>query len=248
MLYHGDQPLPDAVSFMYSLQHIPHCFITNNPIRRPGEVAGFLQAKGFARPDEQQILTSGEATALYLAGQKTGFGFFAVGADGLHQCLLEHGREDHEHADFVVIGEGAGLDYQQLTKGINLILKHHARLISTNPDETVDATINGEHVILPGGGALVAPFIKATGQQPLTIGKPHPLLYEMALQRMQVNAEDCLMIGDRPDTDISGAARLGMTTALVRTGRFLPGQAYPQDCPRPDYDVNSLSELAELVF
>lgn len=51
------------------------------------------------------------------------------------------------------------------------------------------------------------------------------------------------MVGDRPDTDIAGAAALGMKTALVRTGRFLPGEAWPDDIDRPDWDVDSLDDL-----
>ena len=55
------------------------------------------------------------------------------------------------------------------------------------------------------------------------------------------------MIGDRPDTDIAGAVRLGMPTALVRTGRFAPGEPWPQGLPRPDWDVVDLDGLAEML-
>lgn len=247
VLYHGDSPLPGAIEFMARIQHIPHCFITNNPIRLPGDIADLLHQQGFKRPDLNSIITSGEATALWLAKQKDKFRYFAVGAKGLHQALEKYGVADETQADFVIIGEGEGLDYQSLTTGINLILKNGAQLISTNPDHTVDATINGHHRILPGGGALVAPFITATGEHPISIGKPNPLLYEIALQHLGVIAADCLMIGDRPDTDIIGAAKLGIKTALVRTGRFHPQDALPDYCDKPDWDVNSLAELQQLL-
>ena len=51
------------------------------------------------------------------------------------------------------------------------------------------------------------------------------------------------MIGDRPDTDIAGAAALGIRTALVRTGRFVPGASWPKGMEKPDWDVDSLAEL-----
>ncbi len=54
------------------------------------------------------------------------------------------------------------------------------------------------------------------------------------------------MIGDRPDTDIIGAQKLGIKTALVRTGRFAPGVALPLSMQEPDWDVNSLPELQRL--
>lgn len=243
VLYHGARPLPGAASLLGRIADLPHAFITNNPIRTPGEVADRLAAMGLARPDEARILTSAAATAHWLAREHPGCRWYAVGAEGLRISLREIGRESATDADFVVVGEGPGLDFDSLTRGINLILKRGARLVVTNPDHSVDATRDGEHLILPGGGALVAPFVAATGVEPVVIGKPEPLLYEMAMARLGVEAEHCLMIGDRPDTDIVGAVRLGLRTALVRTGRFAPEEAWPEGLPRPDWDFRDLDEL-----
>ncbi|MGB0723580.1 MAG: HAD-IIA family hydrolase, partial [Gammaproteobacteria bacterium] len=149
---------------------------------------------------------------------------------------------DTRAPDYVVVGEGAGIDFEQLSLAINLVLRG-ARLIGTNPDNSVDATRDGKRWVLPGGGALIAPIVTATGVTPTVIGKPEPLLYEIAMGHLGVSAGECLMVGDRPDTDIAGAQRLGMKTALVRTGRFGPGEPWPDGQPRPDYDVRSLAEL-----
>ena len=244
VLYHGDKPLPAALRFMEALEMRPHAFLTNNPILPPERVADKLERMGFRHPPEQLIVTSAEATADWLAARKPGFRYFAVGGEGLHLALGAKGDEDARNADFVVIGEGPGLDFESLTTGINLILKWDALLVATNPDINVDATIDGEHRVLPGGGALVAPFAAATGRQPVIIGKPEPLLYRMALERLECAPEECLMVGDRPDTDIAGAARLGMPTALVRTGRFATGEPWPKGLPRADWDMGDLDELA----
>ncbi len=248
VLHHGDKVLPDAVDFVGAVSYSKHLFITNNPIRSPLLVAERLSVLGFKGIMAEQILTSAQATAEWLKQQKTGFRYFAVGADGLHKALSEAGAEDRFHADYVVIGEGAGLDYESLTIGINLVLSKGATLVATNPDASVDAWRNGQHLVLPGGGSLVAPFEVATGHKAIIIGKPQPLLYQMAMERLGVEAEECIMIGDRPDTDIAGAAAMGMKTALVRTGRFLPGEPWPKGMEKPDWDVCSLSELmAEFV-
>jgi len=247
VLYHGDRVIAEAPAFMRAVAHLPHLFITNNPILPPDQVAGKLARLGFAAPHPEQILTSAEATARWLDHQRPGFRYFAVGAAGLDAALRTLGTPDPENADFVVVGEGPGLDFDSLTTGINLILQRGAMLISTNPDTTVDAVRDGHHIVVPGGGALVAPFAAASGREPLTIGKPNPILYQMALERLGCDARHCLMIGDRPDTDIAGAARLGMATALVRTGRFAPGTHWPAGLPRPDWDVDSLSQLLPLL-
>lgn len=247
VLYHGEQPLPGAADFLTNLAETPFVLVTNNPIRRPDEIAADLVAMGLPRIDPSRILTSAQATARWLAQTHPGFRYFAIGADGLHAELRHVGHEDSQGADFVVVGEGPGIDFEQLTIGINLILSKGARLIVTNPDNTVDAVRAGRHLILPGGGALVAPFSAATGVTPTVIGKPEPLLFEMAIERLGQPAASCLMIGDRPDTDIVGAARIGMWTALVRTGRFPPGAKWPQGLPRPDWDVTDLATLARVL-
>ena len=243
ILYHGEKAIPEALVFMAAITHFPHAFITNNPILPAQAVADRLERLGFRRPDHTQIITSAEATALYLSQQLPNFRYYAVGAQGLHLALSEYGVADHQNADFVVIGEGVGIDYESITLGVNLIAKQGARLICTNPDHSVDAHVNGEHRTLPGGGALVAPFAIAAEVEPVCIGKPHALLYEIAMQRLVVTPDQCLMVGDRPDTDIAGAAALGMKTALVRTGRFLPGASLPENLPLPDWDVENLDQL-----
>ena len=247
VLYHGERLIPEAVDFMHAMAHIPHAFITNNPINTPFEIADRLQRIGFVRPQESQIVTSAEATAIWLSQQKDNFRYYAVGGAGLHLALGEVGTACRDFADFVVIGEGEGIDFDAITIGINLIIKKGARLVCTNPDHSVDAYFEGEHRVVAGGGALVAPFAVAAEVEPVFIGKPHPLLFEMALKRLGVAAEHCLMIGDRPDTDIAGAVALGIRTAMVRTGRFSPRAAWPENLPQPDWDVENLNQLLEIL-
>ena len=247
VLYHGDRPLPGAIDFLGRLAGLPHLFLTNNPIQSPESVAEKLWRMGFPAVAPEQVLTSAMATAVWLERERPGFSYYAVGAPGLAQALNRFGRPDAEAADFVVGGEGPGLDYETLSRGIHLIVKRGARLIATNPDANVDAELEGEHRLLPGGGALVAPFSVATGVEPEVIGKPRPLLFQMALEHLSCEASECLMIGDRPDTDIAGAAALGMRTALVRTGRFRAGAHWPEELPKPDWDELSLEGLAQAL-
>lgn len=243
VLFHGAAPLAGAAEFLRRIDHLPHLYVTNNPIRTPAQVVARLESMGLGRPQASCILTSAEATARWLQRERPGFRFYAVGAEGLHVALREHGEPDAERADFVVVGEGPGLDFDTLTTGINLILGRGARLVVTNPDTSVDDTHDGQHRVLPGGGALVASFATACGVAPLVIGKPEPALYEMACERLGLAASDCVMVGDRPDTDIAGALRVGMRAALVRSGRFPPAAAWPRGLPRPHWDVASLSGL-----
>jgi HAD superfamily hydrolase (TIGR01450 family) len=247
LLFHGDRPLPGARRLLDRLHSTPHAFVTNNPIRTPEQVADTFASMELPRPNPARIITSALATARWLSHVRPGFRYFAVGAGGLSAALRSVGTPDAERADVVVVGEGPGLDFEQLTVGINLILSRGARLVATNPDTAVDGMRDGRHLVLPGGGALVAPFAAATGVTPTFVGKPEPLLYEMSFEILGCSAAECMMVGDRPDTDIAGAERLGMWTALVRTGRFAPGRAWSEGMPPPDYDLNSLDDLIDAL-
>jgi len=242
VLFHGDRALEGAAEFLAAILHRPHCFVTNNPIRSPETIAGHFVALGLPRPLVDRVVTTAEATAAWLAAQNPGFRYFSIGGGGLEEALSIVGRADAQQADFVVVGEGPGLDYASLTTAINLVLRCGAQLVCTNPDHNVDATIEGQHRVLPGGGALVAPIAVAAGVEPVFIGKPNPVLYEIAMDRLGVGPADCVMIGDRPDTDIAGAQALGIRTALVRTGRFAPGEPLPNGI-RPDWDCEDLGAL-----
>jgi len=247
VLYHGDNVLPGARDFVKRIQAYPHCFVTNNPMRTPAAIAQRLQQLGFPNVDASSIITSAMATRLWLQQQASPCCYYAVGGEALQHELEKIGSQDAEQADFVVVGEGYGLDFDSLTTGINLIL-NGAQLVGTNPDACVNYVHKGKPMVLPGGGALLAPFAVATGVTPVIIGKPEPLLFQLALQQLQMQAQDCVMIGDRPDTDIHGAAQLGIQTALVRTGQFAAGERYPEALLTPTWDVLDLASLAEQIF
>lgn len=246
VLFHGNHALPGAREFLHAIRDVPHVFVTNNPIRSAREIVRHLRDLGLCEASPEQVITSAAAAALWMHEQRPGYRYYAIGEGDLHHALAVRGQADERSADYVVVGEGEGLDYASLVTGIRLI-GNGATLVSTNPDPSVDGDCDGSHCVKPGGGALVAPLEVATGTRAITIGKPQPLLYQMAMQALGgVKREDCLMIGDRPDTDIAGARALGMQTALVRSGRFSSGEALP-DAHRPDYDVVSLPELERLI-
>lgn len=243
VLYRGDRVIPGAQAFLESIHAFPHVFLTNNSSQPPEFFRTRMQGLGLPVADDAPLITSAMATARYLANTQPGFRYFAVGGQGLRLALGQVGVPADDYVDFVVVGEGPGLDYDSLIQGGNLLLDG-ARLIATNPDANVD---HGDFV-LPGGGALLAPFEVMSGQRARVIGKPEAPLFEAGLAALTTMGEtglaatQTIMVGDRPDTDILGASRLGMQTLLVRTGRFGPDDTYPDSLPRPTWDVADLRD------
>jgi 4-nitrophenyl phosphatase len=94
VLWHGTQPIPGLTDFFQTLheQQIRFILATNNASLTPEQYVTKLARMGVA-VDQNQILTSGIATALYLSEQvnPTETRVFVVGEDGATQPLIERG-------------------------------------------------------------------------------------------------------------------------------------------------------------
>ena len=87
---------------------------------------------------------------------------------------------------------------------------------------------------------------KATGAQPYFVGKPNPMMFRSAMNRIQAHSETTVMIGDRMDTDVVAGIEAGLHTILVLTGSTKPADIarYPY---RPTRILDSIAEAIELV-
>lgn len=144
--------------------------------------------------------------------------------------------------EVVVVGIDLELSYAKLALAAGLILAG-AEFIGTNGD----ATLPTEKGFAPGTGSILAALRTATGRDPRLIGKPGPLMYASAARTLATRPETTLMIGDRIDTDIVGARRFGMQTALVLTGVTTAEEAQSGAVPTgPTY--RDLLELRDAWF
>ena len=240
VLFRGDEPVPAAPSTLAELRrrgsHL--VFLTNNSSRTPEQVAGKLRALGIEAL-EREIVTSAQATAELLAARGGG-SVFAIGGAGVVEALELEGLAvvsgEPETVDLVVVGIDEGFTYGKLRTGCVLI-RRGARLVATNADRTFPAP-GGE--IWPGAGALVAAITASTGEEPEIVGKPFAPLFEAA--RRRGGGGRPLVIGDRLDTDIEGAARLGWDSVLVLTGVATRVEAEAAG-PRPTFIAEDVSAL-----
>lgn len=239
VLVHENQPLPGAPELIQQWIDTGTEFLvlTNNSIFTPRDLAARLQASGLEVP-EHRIWTSALATADFLKTQKPGGSAYVLGEAGIITALHEAGFIMTETApDFVVLGETRTYSFEQITKAIRFILEG-SRFISTNPDAT-GPSADG---ILPATGAVAAMITKATGRNPYVVGKPNPMMFRSALNRIGAHSENTGMIGDRMDTDIIAGMEAGLHTVLVLTGITTPEsmQRFPF---RPDEMIDGVFEL-----
>ncbi|MDI9549957.1 MAG: HAD-IIA family hydrolase [Chloroflexota bacterium] len=245
VLYVGDQPLPGVQELLAYLDATGRKWlcVTNNSSRTSQTFSDKLAAMGIT-VDPVHILGSAEATANWLAEQSpNGAKVIMMGEASLRGALQAKGFElvdDPFEAQIAVASIYYALNYDVLTR-LTLAIRNGARFVATNPD----ATLPTERGQVPGTGSLVALLTVSGGRAPEYVGKPYPGMYEQAIRRVDGVAETTLMVGDRYETDIEGAARLGMPTAGVLTGVTTRAE-YLAANPSPDFVVEGLPELLAL--
>jgi NagD protein len=239
VLVHENHALPGASALIQQWRDdgTPFLVLTNNSIFTPRDLAARLRASGLDVPEES-IWTSALATADFLKSQIPGGSAYVIGEAGITTALHEAGFiMTDTNPDYVVVGETRSYSFDAITKAIRLIGKG-ARFIATNPDAT-GPSADGP---LPATGAVTAMITKATGMEPYVVGKPNPMMFRSAMNRIGAHSENTAMIGDRMDTDIVAGIEAGLHTILVLTG--ISDQSEIDRYPfRPDEILNGVSEL-----
>lgn len=238
--YLEDELLPGAADFLAACKKnkIKYTFLTNNSSKTSADYIAKLARMG-VRISEDEMFTSGDATLLYLKEENCAKDILLVGTNSLHEQFAKAGYiTESVNPKTVVLGFDTTITYAKLTALCNAV---RARLpyIATHPD--YNCPVNGGYI--PDIGAVIA-FVKAaTGREPDTIvGKPNPLIAQMAAKRAGVALNKVCMIGDRLYTDIA-LGKTGVQTALV-----FSGEATPEDLAEsgltPTFVFQNLAEMA----
>ena len=219
VVYLGDEVVaaaPGALDQVRGLG-VKVAFVTNNSYRPPGLVTEKLNRLG-VKATEGEVLTSAQAAVRLLGGRDglEGVGVLVVGGPGLRQALEAAGARlvdgpAWREAEVVAVGFDPELTYGRV-RDATLAIRAGARFVGSNPDTTLP-TPDG---LWPGAGATLALLRASTGVRPEVAGKPERALLDTAAAA--IGPGPYLMVGDRADTDLDGAHRLGWSTALVLSG------------------------------
>ncbi|MCJ7513183.1 MAG: HAD-IIA family hydrolase [Anaerolineales bacterium] len=218
VLWRDRAMLPGVAEFFEALnaRQLPFVIATNNATSAASVICERLVSAGVSL-SEAQVITSAQAAAAFLQQQVgAGTSVYVVGESGLRSAVIEAGMkivDRAEAADVVVAGLERGLSWESLSEA-TLAIRAGALFVATN----TDATFPSERGLLPGAGAVIAALQTASGVNPVVIGKPEPHLFLVAVDRLGTRRERTLVVGDRLETDILGARRAGLPSALVLTG------------------------------
>jgi HAD superfamily hydrolase (TIGR01450 family) len=241
-VYRGEELIPGADATIAALRADARrvVFLSNKPLQTRADYARKLTKLGIPTADEE-VLNSSIVLARHLAERDPGAPVFVIGEPPMIAELRAHGfevRPDHR-VRWVVIAFDRTFDYAKLNVALQAVRHSGARLIATNPDRTCP-TEDGE---IPDCAGMIAAVEAVTGRPVDTIvGKPSPIILEVALGALGVGASEAVMVGDRIDTDILMGKRLGLGTVLVLSGITTAGDPRIAEM-RPDLVLPSIKEL-----
>jgi 4-nitrophenyl phosphatase len=243
VLWRGNEPIGDLNTIFVEIEKIGWrvIFATNNATRTPLQYIELLASYSILA-DTWQIVTS--ATAVMYNLNKlfpTGAPIYIIGEQGLIEACCEQGfYHSNTEAVAVVVGMDRKLTYEKL-KIATLLLRKGLPFIGTNPDLTFP-TPQG---LVPGAGSILAALTAASGVLPMIAGKPESTMYQIALDRLNATTSHVLVVGDRPETDIAGAQKIGCHTALVLSGVTNESQAHSWQ-PAPDIIASDLESIVKM--
>ena len=245
---------PGAVALIATLnkRRIPYRLLTNSTLQSRRSMAEKLNRLGLD-VEAGHLVTASSAAAAWLHSRGAKNCRVIIDGQGLEEFdglrLLpglvpgEVLRED-EVPEYLVLGDARdgftfaniNVMYRQLMAGATLVamIPNVTSVEKTGPEITV------------GGYALM--LETASAKPAFTIGKPAPIMFEMALKELGLEKSQGLMVGDNEGVDVAGARGAGLASALIRTGEY----AWPQlrsgsEPHRPEFLINHLDHLLELI-
>jgi len=239
VVWDGVVPVPPASERINGLMAAGKkvMFLSNNSMRSRTSYVMRLKEFGITAKKESIVISS-YAAGIYMMERKGPSKVYALGTGDMKDEVKEAGHTIVEQgADFVVIGLDKTLNYERMDKAFRN-LKNGAELIACAPDLTF--LDRGEIHI--GSGAFAKALETASGSRLTIIGKPSKLIMGITKGLMGLKPSECMVVGDKLNTEILAGNREGMKTALVLTGETKLEDVKRSEI-KPDYVIKDLREL-----
>ena len=246
-LYLGDRLYDFTVELLETIKKSggTYLFMTNNSSKSVEDYIKKLAKFGIPATRED-FITSSQATAYYLHKYHEGQRLYVCGTQSLKEELRREGftvTEKIDETDCIVMGFDTELTFQKLHDVSYLLLtREQIPFIATNPDLVCPTEFGS----VPDCGSVCQMIYNATGKRPVVIGKPSPLMPELAMDRLGISKEHSCVIGDRIYTDIKSGLNAGITGILVMSGEttYEILEASPE---KPHIVMESAKEILDIL-
>jgi NagD protein len=250
-VYRGDSLIPGADRVIRLLREKGKkvVFLSNKPLQTREDYASKLTRLGIpTHPDE--VINSTFVMSHYLKKIAPQARLFVVGETPFIEELKKAGfkiTDEPKEIEYVVVAFDRTFDYKKLNIAFQAIKKFGAHFVATNPDRTCPVE-GGE---IPDCAGMIAAIEAVTEKKvEAIVGKPSPIMIQIVLDVMGLKPEDCILIGDRLETDIKMGRDSGIATGIVLTGvtdeETLKGIKHSSD--QPDFVFQSIADVENLLI
>ena len=222
-----------------------YLFITNNSSKSVNDYVKKLASMGISATRED-FLTSSQATAYYLHKHHEGKTLYVCGTESLKEELRGEGftvTTDLTKVECIVMGFDTELTFQKLHDVSYLLLTQpDLPYIATNPDLVCPTEFGS----VPDCGSVCIGIKNATGKEPIVIGKPSPLMPQLAMDKVGVAPEQTCVVGDRIYTDVKSGLAAGCVGILVLSGETTVDILNASDV-KPDLVLESGQQILDIL-
>ena len=242
-LYLGDRLYSFTIELLETIRKTggKYLFITNNSSKSVADYVKKLKKFGI-EATEEDFMTSSQATAYYLHKHHEGKRLYVCGTQSLKQELMKEGfavTENLDEVECIVMGFDTELTFQKLHDVSYLLLtRPELPYIATNPDLVCPTEFGS----VPDCGSVCICIKNATGKEPVVIGKPSPLMPELAMDKLGIPKEQTCVVGDRIYTDVKSGLNAGVTGILVMSGETTP-EILAQSPEKPHLVLQDAGEI-----
>jgi HAD superfamily hydrolase (TIGR01457 family) len=241
-IYRGEKLIPGAGETIQRLKSLSKkiVYLSNKPLQTREDYAFKLTRLGIPTQPEE-VINSSLVMARWLSTQAPGATIYVIGEIPLIEEMVRTGFRISEKAgeiQYVIASFDRTFDYRKLNIALQAI-KKGARFIATNPDRTCPVE-GGE---IPDCAAVIGAVEGTTGKKvEAIVGKPSDIMIRVAVDDMALRPQDCVLVGDRLETDMVMGKKAGMATALVLTG-VTNREILKNSVIQPDYVWDSVAEI-----
>ena len=246
-LYLGDRLYSFTTELLQTIRQKggKYLFMTNNSSKSVEDYIKKLHKLGIESTRED-FITSSQATAYYLHKYHEGQKLYVCGTESLKTELRMEGftvTENMDEVECIVMGFDTELTFQKLHDVSYLLLtKKDLPYIATNPDLVCPTEFGS----VPDCGSVCIMIENATGKKPVVIGKPSPLMPELAMERLGITKEQTCVVGDRIYTDVKSGLNAGITGILVMSGETTP-QILAESADKPHLVLEDAGEILAAI-
>jgi len=222
-----------------------YLFLTNNSAKSVADYVKKLDKLGISATEED-FMTSSQATAFYLKKHHKTDRLYVCGTESLKEELRKEGftvTENVEETDCIVMGNDQELNFKKLYDiSYILLTRKDIPYIATNPDYVCPTEFGS----VPDCGSVCDMLYNVSKRRPIFIGKPEPLMPQLAMEKAGVTAGETAVVGDRIYTDIKSGLNAGTVTVLVMSGETT-NEILEASADKPEYVFDSAEEILKML-